>query len=99
MENLDPIEAVVKHPDVGRALIGLNPHLVSEFPGIKSLVTLRRARRSVKRANQNAREDIRETGKTDSQPPNMPGERLLRQAIKDGLPPDLKERVSSLLAE
>ena len=96
------INDILMHPAVSRAMQGLD-----RTPALDELVALRKARRDVKRAAANMREEIAVYGASpdawDSgqicQMPAMPGNRRLGAALAaDGLPPDLRRAIHAYFA-
>jgi len=96
------IEDIVKHPAVSRAMNG-----AETSPALAELVALRRARRDVKRATCNMREEVQALGANDPnaydkgrivQVPTMPGEKRLKAALMLGaLPDDLRQMIEEVL--
>lgn len=101
------IEQIVQHPAVSRCMAPLptgDPRIAEwRTPGLCKLVKLRKARRDVKRAAANMREELEaghrgyEGGGIMEVPP-MPGSRLLREALAAGeLPEDLRKMIEAYL--
>ena len=95
------IEEIVMHPAVSRAMSGID-----RTPALDILVRLRRARRNVKRAAANMREEAAVYGTLRGAwgrgqicvIPAMPGNRLLCAALEsDGLPSELRAGISEYL--
>ncbi len=75
------IEAIVKHPEVSRVYAnGAQIESLTDNYALQQLCRLRRARRTSKQAIQNAREDVRAVGCTDS-PARMPSDKYQAKLI------------------
>ncbi len=102
--NTVTLEQIVKHPFISR-LYSNSPKIddLSESAAVRAICRLRRMRREAKQSIQNAREDVRVAGVTDS-PARMPkNERELAQlkiaaAHAADLPADLAELVRQAIA-
>ncbi len=92
------IEKIVKHPAVSRCMAGKE-----QTDGLRRLVTLRRARANVKQSARNFKEEIEHGLKSydeggQVEVPNMPGNRLLTEALEaGGLPADLESMIRGYL--
>lgn len=101
--NVPLIEQITMHPAVSRAMSG-----VERTPALDQLVTLRKARRGVKRAASNQREEIAAYGRRRDaydrgmvcEVPPMPSDKHLRLALEaDGLPGELRALIGDYLAQ